>query len=116
MDGGLRLVEPLRRGDVKDRECGCEQFGAKHARNVNGFDGSHDDADKRGKERAISSSQEEAVIFSSLIMVRTARVNGVMFVPNYIPERKLPSCRIWLLQVRAARANGSTLIQPGFIR
>ncbi len=55
MNVGLRLVEPLRWGDVKDREGGCEQFWTKHARNVNGFDGSHDDADER--ERAISSSQ-----------------------------------------------------------
>ncbi len=46
MNGGLRLVEPLRRGDVKSREGGCEQFRAKHARNVNGFGGSHADADE----------------------------------------------------------------------
>ncbi len=70
MNGGLRLVISLRRRDVKGREGGCEQFRAKHARNVNGFDGSHDDADER--ERAISSSQEEAVILSSLIMVMGA--------------------------------------------
>ncbi len=98
MNGGLRLVHPLRWGDVKCRECGCEQFGTEHARDVSGFDRSHDDADER--ESAISSSQlytqEEAVILSSLIMVimeHTARVSGVMFVPNYIPEWKLPSCR-----------------------
>ncbi len=70
MNGGLRLVEPLRRGDVKGREGGCEQFRAKHAHNVKGFEGSHDDADER--ERAISSSQKEAVILSSLIMVMGA--------------------------------------------
>ncbi len=73
-----RLVVSLRRGDVKDRECGCEQFRTKHAGDVDGFDGSHDDADER--ERAISSSQ--------------------------LCTRNLPSCRIWLLQVRAARSNG----------
>ncbi len=98
MNGGLHLVEPLRRGDVKGREGGCEQFRTEHARDVSGFNGSHGDDDER--ERAISSSQlytqEEAVILSSLIMVimeHTARVSGVMFVPNYMPEWKLPSCR-----------------------
>ncbi len=37
----LGLVEPLRWRDVKDRECGCEQFRAKHARDIDRFDGSH---------------------------------------------------------------------------
>ncbi len=41
-------------GDVKGREGGRDQFGSKHARDVSGYDGSHDDADER--ERAISSS------------------------------------------------------------
>ncbi len=109
MNGSLRLVgPPCRRGDVKGREGGCEQFGAKHARNVNGFAGSHGDDDER--ERAISSSQlytqEEAVILSSLIMVMGAHGARQWRDVRYIPERKLPSCRIWLLQVRAARASG----------
>ncbi len=112
MNGGLRLVHPLRWGDVKCRECGCEQFGA---RDVGGFDRSHDDADER--ESAISSSQlytqEEAVILSSLIMVMGAHGTRQW---RDIRSQLMPSCRIWLLQVRAARANGSTLIQPGFIR
>ncbi len=48
----LRLVEPLRWRDVKDRECGCEQFGTEHTRDVDRFDGSHnDDADEKERER-----------------------------------------------------------------
>ncbi len=68
----VNLVEPLRWGDVKGREGWGEQLRTEHARDVSGFDGSHDDADKRGKERAISSSQEKAVILSSFIMVMGA--------------------------------------------
>ncbi len=48
----LRFVEPLRWRDVKDWEGRSDQFRAKHARNIDGFDGSHnDDADEKERER-----------------------------------------------------------------
>ncbi len=166
--GRLReYVVSLRRLDVKGRESGCEQFGSKHALDIDRFAESHDvaDADEKEKERVCNFPDRliPTLIYillpwSLIIIGRCKRVwwepcwcwrewesdfilpiiharGGCHFFkfdhgdhgahgarqwrdvqPNYIPEWKLPSCRVWLLQVRAARANGSTLIQPGFIR
>ncbi len=96
----LCFVEPLRWRDVKDWEGRSEQFWTKHARDVDGFDGSHDADDANEKDR-----ERERVI----------DLRDRFLPPPYIPVLEL-SIFLWNLiiigaRVRAACADGVMIVR-----